>query len=296
MAIRPAERGLVTGEDFEAVWPVTSSTKGWLAKEEAEALYQGAAEVPPGQWIVEIGSHHGRSTTALAGGKRAGVHLLAIDPYGGRSKDEPPHLRAFCASMDRVGADGDVQLFWGTSQEAARYRRAVFAAAARRPDVVDIRDPDNPRVIRLPDEHNPEQVAAIYEQEPEIGLLFIDGLHDRHSVLLDIELWEPLVAEGGLVCFHDAYFRRGVTLALFQRHLLNRQFRYERSVVNMAIFRRASRLRTRDAAGNVLGMTARLTHLARNLATTVGLRQNWNWLLRIAPPLPDFEYRVSRRR
>src|SRR3954470_24192083 len=87
---------MMTGKQFETVWPAISATKGWLAKEEAEALYRGAAGVRPGQWIVEIGSHHGRSTTALAAGKPAGVSLLAIDSYGGRSTEAPPHLRAFC--------------------------------------------------------------------------------------------------------------------------------------------------------------------------------------------------------
>lgn len=286
MATPTPTRDFGTGEDFEAVWPVTSSTKGWLAKEEAEALYRGAAAVPPGQWIVEIGSHQGRSTTALAAGKQAGVRLLAVDPYGGRSEDEPPNLRAFRASMDRIGADGDVHLFWGTSEEAARYRSAVFANAANRAGT-------DSRVIRPPGTYVKEE-AAPHTHDPKIGLLFIDGLHDRHSVLLDIDLWEPFVAQNGLVCFHDAYFRRGVTLALFQRHLLNRQFRYERSVVNMSIFRRSSGLRTRNVTRNVLGMTARLGHLARNVATTIGVRQDWKWLLRIAPPLPDFDY--GRRR
>lgn len=37
----------------------------------------------------------------------------------------------------------------------------------------------------------------------ECELLFIDGAHDRESVAADVERYLPLLAEGGLIAFHD---------------------------------------------------------------------------------------------
>ena len=37
----------------------------------------------------------------------------------------------------------------------------------------------------------------------EIGLLFIDGEHTRAAALRDLEVYRPMVAEKGLIAFHD---------------------------------------------------------------------------------------------
>jgi len=199
-------------------------------------------------------------------------------------------MRAFCENMDRIGAPADVQLFWGTSEEAARLRALVFATATARAD-----GGRGEEVSLFPDGGDEaarcqRRIFRVNDAEAEIGLLFIDGRHDRDSVVLDIDLWEPLVAEGGSVIFHDAFLRRGVTQALFERHLFNSQFRYERSVVNTSVFRRVGGLATAAKLGSGLRMTVRTGHFARNVARTVGVRRNWRWLQRILPPLPDFEY------
>lgn len=297
---------------FEAAWPAIASIRGWLAKEEAAALHAAAGTVPPGRWIVEIGSAFGRSTAALVSGKRRGVPVLAIDPYGGPVATTPPdRMRAFCDNMDRLGAGAEVQLFWGTSEEAARWRTLVFATAEARAgvletcrgaaasadrglfaDACDAPPPCRHRVFRVDAARTSASVenAGAPARESQIGLLFVDGLHYRASVLLDIDLWEPLVGEGGTVVFHDAFFRRGVTAALFERHLLNSEFRYERSLVNTSIFRRAGGLGTVAVLASGLRMAARTGHFARNEATTVGVRRDWRWLQRLFPPLPDFEY------
>jgi hypothetical protein len=243
-------------------------------------------------------------------GKRPGVPMLTIDPYEGPSSATPPEaMRAFSENMDRIGAGPEVQLFWGTSEEAARSRSLVFRTAVARARVaLDAATPfevllaaaaqEGPapcgqRVFRVEKSSRTPEQTGIEDpgaEEPRIGLLFIDGLHDMASVLLDIDLWEPMVAMGGTVVFHDAFFREGVTLALFRRHLLNREFRYERSVVNASIFRRGYPLETSALVGSGLRMTARMTHQVRNELTTLGVRHDWRWLQRLFPPLPDFEY------
>lgn len=55
------------------------------------------------------------------------------------------------------------------------------------------------------------QVAAVFEES--VGLLFIDGSHDYHSVKMDLALWLPLVLPDGLVALHDTNLE-GVAQAL----------------------------------------------------------------------------------
>jgi hypothetical protein len=221
-------------------------------------------------------------------------------------------MRSFCENMDRLGVADDVQLFWGKSEEAARLRTRIFPIARERagrredpragtgseeaavlfPDRGDEVAQVRHRVFRVGDADLSGQAgdAPADASQPVIGLLFVDGRHDRASVLQDIDLWEPLVGIGGNVVFHDAFFRRGVTRALFERHLVNRDFRYERSIVNTSIFRRTEPLGPGPALVSALRMTTRTGHLARNMAITVGVRRDWQWLQRLLPPSPDFEY------
>ena len=49
--------------------------------------------------------------------------------------------------------------------------------------------------------HTSEDAARGFTDAPDF--VFIDGLHDRESVLLDWSLWSPLVRPGGAVLLHD---------------------------------------------------------------------------------------------
>lgn len=261
---------------FEADWPLIAAIDGWLSKEQAAALHHAAVMVRPGCWIVEIGSASGRSTAALGLGKQDGVHVLAIDPYPG-----PPlgpggeALAAFCENMRRLGLDREVQVFRGPSSQAARTRHLVFEVATA-------------EASSRSGTSSGERVRAW--EEPAIGLLFVDGLHDLQSVLGDIDAWEPHVVDDGLVLFHDAFFRVGVTLALLQRHLLNWRFRYLGSVGNLAMFQRRQRVGNREVARDSLRLLGRLSYFGRNMLTTVGVRRNSAPLLKLFPPEEDFEY------
>jgi predicted O-methyltransferase YrrM len=256
------------GDGFEAVWPLISPIEGWLSREQAMALYEAAGTVAPGRWIVELGSHHGRSTVALAKGKPRSVGLLAVDPFTRQPQGKgDAAYNAFLDNLGRLELGREVQLFRGTSEEAARYRELLFEVAGGEAF------------------GDPHELGR-----PEIGLLFVDGLHDRNSVLRDIELWEPLIGEGGLVYFHDAFFRLGVTLAVLERHLLNSWFRYLGSVGNLAMFRRERDVGNREIMRGSLRLLGRLGYLGRNVVTTVALRREWSAVLRLLPPEEDFEY------
>lgn len=225
---------------FERSWELASGVDGWLSRGQAEALADAAAAVPEGASIVEIGSHHGRSTLILAHHKSPGVRLLAVDPFddprwgGGEGAYD-----VFQANLARAGVAADVESFRGTSEEAA----AAWDAG-------------------------------------EIGLLYIDGAHDRRSVLTDIDRWEPFLAATGRVYLHDAYSSPGVTFALLQRHLLSRSTRYTGSVRSLAMFERG-RLSGASAASSAARMLGRLGWFARNIAIKVAIRRGWERPLRL---------------
>ncbi len=95
---------------FREAFALAADIPGWLTEDQARVLYDAAAAVPAGGRIIEIGSHHGRSTILLASGAR-GVTVTAVDPfpddwrYGG--SDTEAHFRA---NTVRAGVSGAVDL------------------------------------------------------------------------------------------------------------------------------------------------------------------------------------------
>ena len=73
--------------DFDAIAVIASQVPGWLTHDQARVLYDEAAAVPAGGCVVEIGSHHGRSTVVLAAAVCLGALRLLhvrnrLDLYG----------------------------------------------------------------------------------------------------------------------------------------------------------------------------------------------------------------------
>lgn len=137
--------------DFESCWPLIEGVPGWLTADQAYELFRLTRSVrgtsgAPGIRVVEIGSHQGRSTLALAlAGKD--VELTAVDPFvGGRMFGGPDVRRLMVANLKRAGVTDRVTLLTMTS------RRAFSSWPAGR--VVD--------------------------------LVHIDGKHDVVSLLLDL--------------------------------------------------------------------------------------------------------------
>jgi predicted O-methyltransferase YrrM len=227
-------------QDFDAVWFQVSRIDGWLTREQARKLFRAASSVPQSSAIVELGSHHGRSTIVLANAKPPSTRCVAVDPFddprwggGAGARD------LFLTNLERAGVRGQVTPLTGTSQEAGR----------------------------------------AWQGGP-VGLMYADGSHERSAVLADIELWRPHVTTGGWMFFHDAFSSVGVTLAILQRQLFTRSFRYMGSTGSLAGFR-SEAMSLWGAVWNGTRLLARLPYFARNLVVKYALRRQWNWCARL---------------
>lgn len=219
---------------FEHVWTHACAAEGWLTRDQGLALFEAARRVPPGAWAVEIGSHCGRSTLLLAAAKPPGVHLLAVDPF------DDPRWGGGAESMARF----ESTLRGAGLLEEVQTFRGLSAEAA---------------------------VAGIAEP---VGLLFVDGAHDRASVLIDIDGWMPHLGARAVLLFHDAYSSPGVTIALFERFLLSRRAQYRGSVGSLARVDLGPP-RALAWAPHAARMVLRLPWFARNLLIKIALRRRW---------------------
>jgi glycosyltransferase involved in cell wall biosynthesis/predicted O-methyltransferase YrrM len=167
-----------------AITPILASmhqVEGWLTDEEAECLITIAGDVlsrfPSAHACVEIGSYCGRSTVVLASVVAQiapSTRVYAIDPHDGELGAEDVGPEFSRPTFDRF--------------------RENMARAGVSPYVVPIR-------------------ARSYEldwSEP-VALLLIDGLHDYDNCARDFRHFEPWLARGGRVAFHDYQSWPGVT-------------------------------------------------------------------------------------
>jgi len=222
-----------TDERFSTLWQQALDVEGWLSEGQARTLYRAASLVPPGHWIVEVGSHHGRSTVFLAAAKPADVSMLAVDPFDNpRWGGGPESYARFDDTLERFRLSDHVQAFRGVSAEA----------------------------------------SSQWDSSRSIGLVFINGAHDRASVIADVDGWEQHVAPGGLVIFHDAFSSVGVTQALTERHLLSRRFRCLGAHRSLVVFRRQN-LDAAETFRSAARLAVRYPYFARNLAIKLSLRR-----------------------
>jgi hypothetical protein len=149
------------------------AVEGWLTDREADLLIAGAARalaaLPPPHAVVEVGSYCGRSTTVLGSVVKAFSpegHVYAVDPHEGE-----------------VGALD--QRVIRTPPTLARFRDNM-ARAELSEVVVTMR-----------------QRSYEVAWERPVTFLLVDGLHDYASVSRDFGHFEPWLADGAHVAFHD---------------------------------------------------------------------------------------------
>jgi predicted O-methyltransferase YrrM len=142
---------------------------GLIPNDEGTALAELAAAVPNDLAIVEIGSFRGKSTSYLASGAKNGhgAQVFAVDPW-----DLPGNV-------------------YGKHGYSAPIVREQFE--------------EQLRAVKLWSRVTPIQAfsvdAAADWSGPQIGLLFIDGDHDR--VAEDFAAWHPHLAARHVVALDD---------------------------------------------------------------------------------------------
>lgn len=146
---------------------------GWMKSEELLWL---ACEAETHQAIVELGSHLGRSTRALADNTSGTV--WAIDDWNG------PRDAEFRVEIDR---DGLYDQFRANLSDHI----------------------DSGRVCPIQADH--ADVTSFPSVRPD--MVFLDGSHEYADVKRDVIYWRERLKAGGLLCGHDAQWK-GVSRAL----------------------------------------------------------------------------------
>ena len=155
--------------------------KGFLADDEAQALYQHALAVSASGPVLEIGSYCGKSTIYLGlACRRNGSTVFALDHHRG---SEEHQLGEFFHDPQLYDASE------GIMDSFREFRRNIHAAGLD--DVVV------PIVAG-------SETAARHWQTP-LAMVFIDGGHSLEAALTDYRCWAGHVQRGGILAIHDLF-------------------------------------------------------------------------------------------
>lgn len=235
---------------FDAVAAQLDGVEGWLTLAQAEALYDAASALGPGQRVVEIGSFRGRSTTVLGLAAGPGVEVVAIDPHAGNDRG-PNELEGFAT--------------------AAAEDHEVFRANLARAGLLD-----RVRHLRA---FSQDALAGV---DGDADVLFIDGAHRYRPALADIQAWGQRVPAGGVLLIHDAFSSIGVTLAILRALVPSTRFRYAGRAGSLAVYRCEPLVGARARLSNAGRQLAQLPWFARNVVVkallAVGLGRFTGWL------------------
>ncbi len=155
--------------------------KGFLAEDEAQALYQHALETSPRGPVLEIGSYCGKSTIylGLAARQHSGT-VFALDHHRG---SEEHQLGEFFHDPDLYD-QGE-----GVMDTFREFRRNI-----RKAGLDDIVVP----IVAG------SEAAARHWQTP-LAMVFIDGGHSLEAALTDYRCWTAHLQRGGILAIHDLF-------------------------------------------------------------------------------------------
>lgn len=155
--------------------------KGFLAQDEAEALYTHALEASGKGAVLEIGSYCGKSTIYLGlACRRNGSTVFALDHHRGSEEHQQGEFFHDPELFDS-GA-GLVDTF-------REFRRNISAAG--------LDDTVVPVVAG-------SEAAARHWQTP-LAMVFIDGGHSLDAALTDYRCWTGHLLRGGILAIHDLF-------------------------------------------------------------------------------------------
>lgn len=155
--------------------------KGFLAEDEALALYQHALTMAPRGPVLEVGSYCGKSTIylGLACRQHAGT-VYALDHHRGSEEHQAGEMFHDPGLFD--ASEGQVD----TLREFRRNMRRA-----------NLEDTVVPVV-------SSSEVAARHWQTP-LAMVFIDGGHSLDAALTDYRCWSAHLVRGGVLAIHDLF-------------------------------------------------------------------------------------------
>lgn len=157
-------------KDANSIISLALYTGGWLYKGEYELLIK-ASELAKNtnSHFVEVGSWRGKSTVLIANSLfGSNLNLYCIDNWQGGTDTDCLRL---AKSFDmKTEFDNNTKLF-------GKNIRTIIGLSTEQ-NVIDL----------LP---------------KQIGFIFFDGAHDYETVKQEIDIYLPMLVEGGVLCFHD---------------------------------------------------------------------------------------------
>jgi predicted O-methyltransferase YrrM len=161
--------------------PNIDSVRGFLAAEEAEALYRQALAASSLGPVLEIGSYCGKSTIYLGlACRETGSTLFALDHHRGSEEHQPGEL-----FHDAALFDTDT----GSMDSFGEFRRNIASAGLEGVVVPLVSD---------------SRTTARHWRTP-FGMVFIDGGHSLDAALTDYRCWVSQVLRGGVLAIHDLF-------------------------------------------------------------------------------------------
>jgi predicted O-methyltransferase YrrM len=155
--------------------------KGFLADDEANALFEAAAGASALGPVLEIGSYCGKSTICLGlACQPRGTTVFALDHHRG---SEEHQLGEFFHDPELY--DESQQVF----DTFAEFRRNISAAG--------LNDTVLPLVAS-------SELAARHWGTP-LGMVFIDGGHSLDAALTDYRCWSGHLVKDGVLAIHDVF-------------------------------------------------------------------------------------------
>ena len=158
-----------------------NSIKGFLAKDEAQALYNYALKSSKSGPILEVGSYCGKSTIYIGcAAKKNNSVVFAVDHHRGSEEhqlgEEYHDSELYDASVELVDTFKDFRM---------NMRNA------------DLEDTVIPIV-------SSSKVAAKQWHTP-LAMVFIDGGHSFEAAEMDYRSWVTQIQMGGILAIHDLF-------------------------------------------------------------------------------------------
>lgn len=155
--------------------------KGFLADDEAQALYRHALECSRQGPVLEIGSYCGKSTIYLGlACRQNGSTVFALDHHRGSEEHQQGEFFH------------DPELYDSGSGLMDSFRE--FRRNIRRTGLDEVVVP----IVAG------SEVAARHWQTP-LSMVFIDGGHSLEAALTDYRCWATHLARGGVLAIHDLF-------------------------------------------------------------------------------------------